>query len=216
MAASVTLASLRSLIRFRGDYLSSLTFTDAYLNLEIQAGWVELYELMDDVGEGWWSTEGTVTTAANTAYVAAPATCKRVIGVDILDGGSYRELRQVGPSDRNRYGSATGMPEAYRMSARGIELLPTPGAVYTLRVTFSPLCPALSESTPIELYGLEEYVVTAALLRLDQREERPLGERMAELERQRQRVVKAASKRKQQEPDYLNLREDYGGDWGLY
>jgi hypothetical protein len=211
-AGTVTLASLRSLVRLRGDYLSSLTFDDDYLNLEIQAAWVELFELMDDVGEGWWDSQGTVSTTASVAYVAAPSTCKRVLGVDILEGGEYRELRQVATGARNRYGSSTGQPVAYRLSSRGIELFPTPAAVYTLRVTFSPICPALHESNGIELYGLHEYIVTAALLRLDQREERPLGERLAELERQRQRVVKAASKRKQQEPEYLNLRMGDGED----
>lgn len=216
LAGTVTLASIRSLVRLRGDYLSSLTFTDAYLNLEIQAGWVELFELMDDVGEGWWDSEGTVSTTASTVYVAVPATCKRVIGVDILDGGEYRELRQIGPGARNRHGQTTGKPESFRLSSRGVELFPTPNAVYTLRVTFSPICPALHESNGIELYGLHEYIVTAALLRLDQREERPLGERMAELERQRARVIRAASKRKQQEPDYLNLRDGGGDvDWGF-
>lgn len=214
-AGTITLAAIRSLVRLRGDYLSSLTFTDAYLNLEIQAAWVELFELMDDVGEGWWDSQGTVSTSADTAYVAAPSTCKRVLGVDILEGGEYRELRQIGTGGRNKYGQSTGQPLAYRLSSRGIELFPTPNAVYTLRVTFSPICPALSEEDGIELYGLHEYIVTAALLRLDQREERPLGERLAELERQRQRVIKAASKRKQQEPEYLNLRErdGYDLDW---
>ncbi len=212
---TVTLASVRELVRQRGDYLSVRKFTNAYVNSEIQAAWTELFELMDDVCEGWWDTQDTTPTVANIAYAVIPATCKRVLSVDILDGSDYRELRQVGTGDRNRFGTGTGKPVAYRLSSRGIELHQTPDAVYTLRVLFSPICPALHESAGIELYGLHEYIVTSALLRLDQREERPITERMAELGRQRERVVRAAAKRKQQEPDYLNLREGGGssGPW---
>lgn len=205
MAADVTLASVRNVVRLRGDYQSSLTFDNAYLNLEIQSAWAELHELIDDTNEHWWDTQGTTPTVAAQAYAALPSTCKRVQGVDLLSGSDYIEMRQIETGRRNSYGSATGQPAAYRLSARGLELFPTPDAIYTLRVTFSPLCPALHETNGIELYGLHEYIVTGTLLRLDQREERPLSERLAELERQRQRVVKAATGRIKAAPQYLML-----------
>lgn len=210
-SGAIDLELLRDLVRNRGDYLSTRKFTDAYVNYEIQAAWVELFELIDDTHEGWWDAQGTITTTASVAYVALPATCKRVLAVDRLDGTEYRELRQVGIGDRNKFGSTTGEPVAYRLSSRGVEMFPTPSGVYTLRVTFSPICPALHESNGIELNGLHEYIVVGALLRMDQREQRPLAEREAELKRQRDRVVASATNRKQQEPEYLNLRDGSGG-----
>lgn len=213
MAADITLALLRPLIRQRGDYLSSLTFTNTYIDGEIQAANRELYELVDEVHEGWWDTSGTVSTVAAQPYVALPSGCWRVRGIDIANGSGWDELRQVTIGDRNRFGASTAKPEAYRLSARGAELFATPNAVYSLRVTYTPVCPALSESAGIELYGWHEYIIVGALLRMDQRSKRPLGERQQELERQRQRVVMSASKRKGQEPEYLQLREGWGGTY---
>lgn len=207
MAADITLALLRPLIRDRGDYQSSLTFNNTYVNSEAQAAFRELYELVDEVHEGWWDTSGTISTVASQAYVALPTGCWRVRGIDIAVGDDWRELNQIGIADRNRYGSGTAKPSAYRLSARGAELFATPDAIYSLRVTYTPVCPALSESAGIELYGWQEYIIVGALLRLDTRSKRPLGERQQELERQRQRVIQSASKRKSQEPEYLQLRE---------
>lgn len=207
-AGLVTLASLRNLIRLRGDYLSSLTYDDDYLNLEIQAAWVELFELIDDTNENWWDTEGSVSTVANQQYISLPSTCKRVQAIDIIVGTEPVELKQIAKGRRNAYGSGIGRPTSYRLSSRGIELFPKPDAVYSLRVTFSPICPALDEEDGIELYGLEEYIVVGALYRIDQRAESSMIQaRFTELMRQKERVIKAASARKQQEPEYLNLRE---------
>lgn len=212
--SAITLATLRDTVRFRGDYQNVRKFSDANLNIEIQQSFGEFYELVADTNEGFWDTSATVATTANTTYVALPTDAWRVQGVDRLDGGDYVELQQVSVSERNRFGSsATGEPSIYRLTARGIELLPTPDAIYTLRVLYTPLAPALTESQPREWYnGWEDYVVTATLLRLDQREQRPLADRLAILERAKQRIISGASKRKQQEPEYLNLRESTAFD----
>ena len=48
--------------------------------------------------------------------------------------------------------------------------------------------------------GWSDYIVTAALLRCDERERRPLGERMAKLGAIRRRVISAATRRRAAEP----------------
>jgi hypothetical protein len=215
-AGTVTLSGLISEVRTRGDYLSSITFTDAWITTEIQAAWAELYELIAETHEGWWDTKTTLSTVANQDFVALPSDCWRVQGIDVLDSGVYRPLRQIGLTDRNRYTQTPGLPYAFRLSARGAELFPIPNSVYTLRIQYTPVVTTM-DNTGIQLYGWEEYIIVSALLRLDQREERPLGERMAELERQKQRIIVAASKRRSAEPEYLPLREQFDawpwGDW---
>lgn len=202
----VKLTDLINIVRLRGDYLSSLTFTVAYLTHEIQAAWAELYELVAETYEGWWDKSSTLPTVAAQGFIGLPVDCWRVQGIDILCGNEYRQLRQIGISQRNRYGASTAQPLAYRLSVRGIELYPTPNAAYTLRVNYTPIVTTLDD-TGIQLYGWEEYVITGALLRLDQRSEKPTGERQAELERCKQRVIMAAQRRRQQEPEYLVMRE---------
>lgn len=210
---AVTLASVRNTVRLRGDYPRSAKFTDAYVNGEIQAAWSELYELLVDTNEGYFDTSSTVSTVASQAYVALPATCWRVLAVDRLDGSDYVELAQVSISDRNRFSATADKPTAYRATARGIDLFPTPNAIYTLRVSFVPMVTALSETTTTQLYNSwEEYVVAGALLRMYQREERPIGEIMNELARCRDRISRGADQRQQQEPQYLPLFED---DWSM-
>lgn len=213
---TVTLDGLISEVRTRGDYLSSLTFTDAWITKEIQAAWAELYELIAETHEGWWDKKTTLTTVAQQDYIGLPSDCWRVQGVDILDSGQYRAMRQIGLTERNRYTQTPDQPYTFRLSVRGLELYPIPDGVYTLRLQYTPVVTTMDNSG-IQLYGWEEYIIVGALLRLDQREERPLGERLTELERQKQRIIVAASKRKSAEPEYLPLREQFDawpwGDW---
>ncbi len=209
--ASKTLAEINAIVRFRGDFRNTLRFPDANVNAEIQAAFGELYELIADTNEGHWDTAANVSTAANTAFVALPADAWRVRGIDRLDSPDFIELEQVGISDRNRYSSTTDKPRAYRLTARGVDLFPTPDAIYTLRVTYTPSAPTLSAAR--DYYsGWEEFVIYGALLRLALNEERATGDWERQLEAQRGRIIRGASGRKAQEPEYIPLREGAGYD----
>ena len=214
-----TLATLRSRVRTLGTYENSSVFTDAVINTEINAALGELYELMADTWESYFDTASTVSTVAAQEHVDLPATFWRLRGVDILVGGKYRELRRIGFGERNHY-QTSGRPLAYRLASGGargrIILHPTPNAVETIRVNFPPtFTPFSADGDSFEFYtGFDDYLVTRALLSLDQREERPLGERQQELERQRQRVIKAAGSRNAAEPQYLvNRTTRVFDDW---
>jgi hypothetical protein len=206
--ATFTLANLRDSVRFRGDYQNVAKFPNADVNREIQAAWAELYELIADTYEGYWmTTSATVTT--QSAFMALPTDYWRVFGVDRMEGtNEWVEMRRINTSDRNRFGSDTGKPVAYRLTARGVDFYPSPNGLHKFRVVYTPVAPALGESTAQEYFnGWENYIVNGALLRLDQREQRPLDERIAVMDRERQRVMSAATRRNSQEPEYLNLRE---------
>jgi hypothetical protein len=220
--ATKTLSVLRDRIRFLGSYENSTKFTNALVNGEINAALAELYELLDDVHGGYFDTDTTTPTVTNQAYVDLPATFWRLRGVDILIGGKYRALEQIGIEQRNDFQTSTGQPVAYRTIAGGargrLALYPTPSGVNTLRIVYTPTYTPLSaDGDSFEYYNsYEDYVICGALLRLDQREERPLGERQNELARIRDRIVKGASRRRAAEPQYLSPKTDDADDFYLY
>jgi hypothetical protein len=217
--ATATLAQIRSRTRFLGSFENSTKFTDALVNGEINAALAELYELLDDVHGGYFDTDTTTPTVASQAYVDLPAAFWRLRGVDILIGGKYHALEQVGIEQRNDFQSSSGQPVAYRTIAGGtrgrIALYPTPSAVYTLRIVYTPTYTPLSaDGDSFEYYNsYEDYVICGTLLRLDQREERPLGERQNELARIKDRIVKGASRRRSAEPQYLSSKTDEVSDY---
>lgn len=218
--ATVTLATLRTTVRQRGSYENSVTFSDSYVNGEINAALAELYEIVTDANEGYYDTEATTPTVANQRHVDLPADFWRLRAVDRLESGTdeYVELRQVGIGERNSF-VVSGTPVAYRISvggARGrLQLYPKPDAVFTIRLIYTPTLTALaSDGATFEFFnGWEEYVVLAALLRIDQREERPIGERMAELERAKARITRAVAERRAAEPEYLLPRSRPDWTW---
>jgi len=205
------LSELISIVRFRGDFRNSVRFPDSNIATEIQAAWGELYELIAETHEGYWVTSDTVTTTASTAFVSLPSDAWRVHAIDRLDGTDYIQLDQVGIADRNWFSSTAGRPCAYRLTARGIDLFPTPDAVYTLRVTYEPVAPFLDEIPRAYYNGWEEYVVYGALIRLTLNEQRT-NDWQQQLDLARARITRGASQRKAQEPEYLVLRDAWDSD----
>jgi hypothetical protein len=80
--------------------------------------------------------------------VALPSDSWRVRAIDLIDSaGCQIELDQVGIDQRNRYGTIVARPVAYRLTARGIDLYPTPDQAYTLRLLYTPSAPDLRAPT---------------------------------------------------------------------
>lgn len=205
--SSFDLATLRSAVRFRGDYQNTKKFPDTDVNREIQAAFAEFYEFVADTYEGYFDTETTVTTQAD--IVALPSDLWRLIAIDRREStGEYVELRRISPSIRTRSTTDEAKPVGFRLVATGAKLYPDSDGTYTYRVVYVPLAPALGESTAREYFnGWESFVINSALLRLDQREQKPLQERLAIMDREKARIVSGATRRNSQEPEYLNLRE---------
>jgi hypothetical protein len=62
--------------------------------------------------------------------------------------------------------------------------------------------------------GWEDFIIHTALLKCDEREEKPTGERLAAIERSRQRIIRAAEDRNTAEPDYIPFPgEEYARWW---
>lgn len=214
--SAISRATLRQTIRLRGDYTNTRRFPNDYINTEIQTAFGHFWRIVDEAHQGWWDTQDTVTTTASVAYVALPTNAKIVKAVDRLDGTEYEPMPQLGIGDRNRFGNGTGKPTGYRLSSRGIELMQTPDAAYTLRVMFSPKPPILTESETREWYdGWEDFVIEKVLFELDSREGKPLKDRLIKLDAAEKMLRASTSERREQEPEYLILREHVDTDpWG--
>lgn len=210
-----TLAQIITLVRNRGDARSSIRFPDSYLTAEIQAAFAEGYELVVKQNAGFFDTIANVTTAADTAFVALPAgppVCWIMRALDRVEGNDFIPMPRIGVKDRNRYGTNTGKPVAHRLTARGIDLYPTPDAVYTLRVTYTPAAPTL-DSTAREFYSSwEEYTVFGALVRLFDGQGRDSSVWQKQLDRTTARIISSAAERNDTGPEYLNLRDGWDGD----
>lgn len=206
-----TTASVRDAIRFRGDFRNTKRFPDANITVEMQASFTELYQAIAKENEGFFDVYGTVTTTANVDFVALPANTWLVRAIDLLEsnGQRFTEMRAVGIKDRNRYSLIPGRPEAYRLTARGADIYPTPDGVYTLRVLNTPSAPTMGDT--FDFYnGWEEYVIYATILRLALNEEADRAPWIAERDRARAIAITGANGRRSQSPQLLPLFE---GEW---
>lgn len=209
------LADIISIVRFRGDLRNTIRFPDANLTTEIQAAFAEGYAIVAKANEGFYDTSGTVSTAAATDFVAPPTGTWIVRAVDRLDGSEYVPVNRVGIKDRNRWGATPGKPEGHRLTARGIDLYPTPDAIYTLRVIYTPVAPTL-DTTQREFYNSwEEYTIFGALVRLYKNQNRDASEWTSEVTRLTAILTEGASERNSSGPEYLNLHESAGADWDI-
>jgi hypothetical protein len=208
------LDDIRAVVRFRGDYRNTVRFPAANIDTEIQAAFGELWELIADTNEGYWDVTATVVTIASDDFVALPVDVWRVRKISRVDGSDFVPLVQVGIDHSDRYGTATDKPRAFRLTARGADLYPTPDAIYTLRVAYTPRAPNLALEGQREYYnGWEEYVIYGALLRLTLNEHRDASQWQQQIDFQRARITRGASQRKAQEPDYLILRDGYDDEF---
>lgn len=209
------LADLITQVRERGDLRNVLRFTDAYVTKELQAAFAEGYQIVAKANEGYYDTETTTSTVANQAYVAAPAGSWRILAVDRLEGTEYIPVHRAGVKDRNKFGAVTGPTELHRLTARGIDLYPTPDKVYTLRVIYIPVAPTL-DTTQREFYNSwEEYSIYGALVRIYKSQNRDSSEWREGLAAAAALLVDGSDHRDSSGPEYLNLHEPGGADWDM-
>lgn len=218
---TVALSDLRSSIRLLGDFENSAKFTDAYLNEWINEAIEEYHEFVVDTYEGYYDKiDETVVTTAGEQEVDLPLDffrlrlLERKLGTD-----SYRPLDRVTLSNSSRF-SGRGSPRGYSLYGSDstplpgmIRLWPVPDGVYTLRVTYVPVATTLEEDADeIDLLpGGRKFIVYQALVELDEREGRPINNRIAQVDRAKDRIKASAKQRDTAEPEYLFPRD--GGRW---
>jgi len=211
-AVTKTLSDLITIVRNRGDARNVVRFPDSYLTAELQAAFAEGYELIVQQNEGFFDTLDDVFTVAHQGFALTPSDAWIVRAIDRQDGADFVPLPRIGIKDRLRYGTTEGRPAAHRLTARGIDLYPTPDQIYTLRVTYTPVAPTLDTNGRNFYNSWEEYSVYGALVRLYNTQGRDPAPWMQQLNMTAVRIMKGASERDASGPEYLNLREGPGGD----
>lgn len=212
-----TLAEIRAIVRFRGDMRNTIRFPNANIDLEIQAAFNEGYELVAGSSEGYYDLDTTVLTTSGQPFVALPNCTWRVRAIDRLDGDQYVPIPRVGIKDRNRFSATPGQPEGHRLTARGVDLYPTPDAIYTLRLIYIPTSPLLSEDVSQEFFnGWEEYAIFGALVRLYLNQNRDASEWERQLAKQTARLSNVPSERDATGPEYINLYESDCYEWDMH
>lgn len=219
-----TLTQLRTMVRRLGDYEGAPRITDDYLDDCIAKAMAELWDLVTGAFEGDYTKIATATTVAGQQQVELPVDFYELRALD-RDVGSdvFRPLRRLTITETYRY-RGRGEPVGYMLhrasSATGsvgtARLFPIPGAAYDLRFVYDPLPPVLaSDDDEFDFRnGWEELLVHRALVRVDEREERPTAERMQMIERLEDRVKKSAGRRNSAEPEYLDAHRRGGDAWG--
>lgn len=218
----LTLSDLRDQVRLLGDYEESTVFTNQFLDDSINKGIRSLYRFKSEAYEGYYTTTATLTTSTGEQDLEVPEDFYRLRALD-RDLGSDRvaALSRVTLTDARRY-QGQGIPRVYTLhgpsvdadSIGTIRLFPVPDGAYDLRITYDPQAPELVlDDDDFDFQDDEdEYVIEYALLRCDQREERPLNDRKATIAELEQKIRASAPKRDSAEPEYLIPRNS-GGDF---
>lgn len=206
---SKTLDQLCDEIRAKGEYDNSTTYTNSFLTAWVNEAIADLYDLVTDQFQGFYDKTGTVTTVAGAQTVNLPADFYELRALDRqVATDHHTPLRRISLIQSYDY-QGRGVPEAYMLhggTAPGtLRLWPVPDGAYTLRLTYEPLFTSLAlDADSFDFRnGWEEYVHEAVLLKIDMREGKSINERMATLQRIRQRIVGSAAKRNSAEPEHL-------------
>lgn len=215
-----SLADIRNRIRFRGDFQNRQKFPDSDINTEIQTAFGAFWQVVDEENQGWWDDYLTVTSVVAQDYIALPSTVWSIKNVKRVEGSQLIDVDQIAATRRSRYSGSPSRPTGYFNTSRGLELVPAPDAAYDFRILYTPRAPKLSEDVKREWYnGWDDYVVACVILELARREMRPLGDYETKVQMAEKTLRTGAGKRREQEPEYLNLREGWSGDsWddGIY
>lgn len=207
MARTLTLLELRTQVRQRGDYENSDVFTDAILTAWVNDAIAEVYQLLVQSDQLYYTIDTTLTATPGSDSIPLPADFYKLDGLDLRLGSSqFVPLPAHSIAERNAYGQRTGRPVSYRVQANQIRLMPIPSSAETLRLAYTPCAAKLvSDSDTFDgINGWEHLLIAKVLLLCDEREERPLGDRMARIQALEAEVRTAADARNTSEPVYLD------------
>lgn len=212
MARTITRSELRSQIRELGDYENSDVFTDAILNDWIDDARCEVYDLLIDA----WPDAFTAVSALSLVTgggqpwtdVSLPLDFYKLRRLAVEVDGDWCDLRaaSLGRVDLNAEPDA---PETYRIESGvatpRLVVYPTVDKAYSAKLFYLPSCDRMaSDAATFDGWnGYESLVRELVLLRCDQREERPLNDRMAIISRLEGKI-RAAADGTDAEPRYLD------------
>lgn len=217
MALTKTLAEMRTDIRDKGGYHRSTVFTDAKLNRWINEAIREVYDLLVQKWEDYYTERQVLYTAAGFEEVPLPSDFYKIVGLFKVVGtdqevplrkSNIREM--VGRTDA--YVGVYGRSYLYRLQKKRLHLRPVPTGADVLHLYFIPYPLELEDDTDTwdTINGYERLIEEKVLLRCDLREEKPTVERERVIQQMEDSIRRAADARDAAEP-FLLPDISYGG-----
>jgi hypothetical protein len=201
----------------------SAVFTDAVIMGYLNRSLAKLYDLLIQKWADYYLVETTLNTTAAQEYVTLPAAFYKLRALDLRSGSSpyysYTPCKRFELAERNHYhrGYDAGYGPAYyyRLEAgdpvngtttpNKLRLIPTPTGTDTLRLFYIPHATKFTAGADTfdTINDYDDLLIQRALLYADEREERPLQERLAIIQKLEMEIGSAADGRDGSEPPYL-------------
>lgn len=176
-----TLSELRTRARQRADMVNSQFVTDLELNNLLNKGLAELYDIVVNAFEDYFTTNLNFTVTTGDTY-NLPTDFYKLRALDFSSNGQWLACREFQFNERNRsqtganwlYGN--GPARSYRIMGDTLLLQPTANATGLYRLWYVPSPTELttdSQTIPASLakFGWDEYIVLWAAERMLSKEE---------------------------------------------
>lgn len=216
--ASVTLEKLRARVRARADMEDSSFVDDGADSLDafINAALDELYDILVAGDEDRYvkDTPEAVVLAAGTDAYALPADFYSAWRVEVQQGTEYVQLGRLKKNGAS-FGRTTNVLTSMEYMIRGTKLvfLPGPAAAGAARLWYIPTRTLLvnAADTFDAVSGWERFVIAKAAVDCLDKEESDTSVLEREVERQRMRIERLATRRDVGE--VARVQDKSGGAW---
>tara|TARA_Y100001938_G_C7983096_1_gene375453 strand:- start:211 stop:909 length:699 start_codon:yes stop_codon:yes gene_type:complete len=203
-----TLTNLIDRAKQRADMEGSTFCTDTEITGYINQGIRELHDILVTLYEDYFVTTTTYTLPASNPGTL-PANFYKAIGVDFETGGITYRVRPYSFQERNMLQSPYTQQGKlgnlfYNIRGTQIFFIPTNTLSGTITLHYAPMATEmeaghsgtqLTTLIPQITYGYEEYIVCHAAIQMLVKEESDVSVHLAERERQKQRIMSAATNR---------------------
>lgn len=215
MARTWTLAQLQAAVQHRGQYEGSRDITLALITEFANEAIAELWDLLVEKWQDYYTTSTTFPFVAGTDSYALPADFYKLRKVELQWDAtpSWCRMETHDLAVAHEFRHASGRRYRYRLQAGNLVFVPLPATVETIRIYYIPCAPVLvAPSDTIDgVNGYEELVLQLALKRCKDREELDTSAIDREIDRLTARIRTAADGRDATEPFYLDERRGRRG-----
>lgn len=204
---SVQLIDLRNQVRQRCDQTNSNYATDDEVNTYINHSYAELYDLLTDTYEEYYTTDGYIISVSSGNTITLPSDFYKLRGVDrSVDGsaGNWMSITNFNFEERDKY-TQTSLVGIYwtntvkykLIGTNSLKLYPANNANGTYQIWYIPRFINLvnDSDTVSDLQNWHEYVVIDAAIKIMVKEESDPTMLLAAKADMRARIQTAASNR---------------------
>lgn len=205
--STVTLTTLRTLVRERADMVGSSFVADSATGLDrwINEGIAALHQLLVTAyGEEYVESTGSISAVAGTTDYNLPSDFFKLYELNADSGGRTQSLRRFNRAERNTYRNSTNLGSSlprYRVVGSKLRLEPAT-FTGTIQIRYAPQHTALVSGSDSVTFPMtwEQYVIVYAAAQALQKEESSTAALAALLERWDRELLDVAAVRDNSEP----------------